>query len=90
MYKRQAVAEPKNVIAPIGTMINDVIAFCGGYKKEPRKILMGGPMMGRAIFSDEMPIVKKNNAIDVYKRQALGGHFLFFIGHRQSPPASRS
>lgn len=51
-----AVAEPKNVIAPIGTMINDVIAFCGGYKQEPRKILMGGPMMGRAIFSDEMPI----------------------------------
>ena len=58
-----AVTEPKNVIAPIGTMISDVIAFCGGYKQEPKKILMGGPMMGRAIFSDEMPIVKNNNAI---------------------------
>ncbi len=58
-----AVATPKNVIAPIGALINDVIAFCGGYKEEPRKILMGGPMMGRAIFSDEMPIVKNNNAI---------------------------
>ena len=58
-----AVATPKNIIAPIGTMINDVIGFCGGYKEEPRKILMGGPMMGRAVFSDEMPIVKNNNAI---------------------------
>jgi electron transport complex protein RnfC len=58
-----AVATPKNVIAPIGTQIHDVIEFCGGYKAEPKKILMGGPMMGRAIFSDEMPIVKNNNAI---------------------------
>ena len=58
-----AVATPKNIIAPIGTQIHDVIEFCGGYKAEPKKILMGGPMMGRAIFSDEMPIVKNNNAI---------------------------
>ena len=58
-----AVAHPKNVIAPIGTMIHDVMEFCGGYKEEPKKIIMGGPMMGRAIFSDAMPIVKNNNAI---------------------------
>lgn len=58
-----AVAEPKNIIAPIGTRIADVMAFCGGYKEPPVKILMGGPMMGRAIFSDEMPIIKNNNAI---------------------------
>ena len=58
-----AVAKPGNVLLPIGTMIHDAIGFCGGYKEEPRKILMGGPMMGRAIFSDRMPIVKNNNAI---------------------------
>lgn len=58
-----AVAEPKNIIAPIGTRIADIVNFCGGYKAEPRKILMGGPMMGRAIFSDRVPLVKNNNAI---------------------------
>ena len=63
-----AVAIPKNVIAPIGTQICDVIGFCGGYKEEPRKILMGGPMMGRAVFSDEMPIVKNNNAILAFSK----------------------
>ena len=63
-----AVATPKNIIAPIGTMINDVIGFCGGYKEEPRKILMGGPMMGRAVFSDEMPIVNNNNAILAFSK----------------------
>lgn len=58
-----AVAEPGNIIAPLGTRISDIIAFCGGYKEEPKKILMGGPMMGRAIFSDSLPVVKNNNAI---------------------------
>lgn len=58
-----AVAEPKNIIVPIGTRIADVVAACGGYRAEPKKILMGGPMMGRAVYSDEFPIVKNNNAI---------------------------
>lgn len=63
-----AVAEPKNILAPIGTQISDVIAFCGGYKEDPKKILMGGPMMGRAIPSDSMPIVKANNAILAFSK----------------------
>lgn len=58
-----AVTNPKNIIVPIGTSIADVIEACGGYKAEPKKILMGGPMMGRAVYSDEFPIIKNNNAI---------------------------
>lgn len=58
-----AVKEPKNVIVPIGAKISDIIAFCGGYKSEPKKILYGGPMMGIAVNSVEMPLVKNNNAI---------------------------
>ncbi len=58
-----AIQRPQNVIVPIGTPIKDVIAFCGGYKAEPKKLLMGGPMMGIAITSDELPILKQNNAI---------------------------
>lgn len=58
-----AVAYPQNVIVPIGTPIRDVIEFCGGYQAKPEKLLMGGPMMGIAITSDELPIIKQNNAI---------------------------
>lgn len=58
-----AVAQPKNVIVPIGTKVSDVIAFCGGYKQAPKKILMGGPMMGTPLNSDDTPIIKQNNAI---------------------------
>lgn len=61
-----AVAEPKNIIVPIGTRIYDVVQACGGYKAEPKKILMGGPMMGRAVYSDAFPIVKNNNAILIF------------------------
>lgn len=58
-----AVASPKNVIVPVGTQISDIIEFCGGYSSEPKKLIMGGPMMGVAITSDQLPILKQNNAI---------------------------
>ena len=67
-----AVTTPKNVQIPIGASVRDVIEFCGGYKSDPTKILLGGPMMGRAIYSDRMPLVKANNAILAFsKEQAL-------------------
>ena len=58
-----AIANPQNVIVPIGTKIADAVAFCGGYSKPPRKLLMGGPMMGIALTTDEQPILKQNNGI---------------------------
>ena len=61
-----AVKSPKNIIVPIGARIADVVASCGGYSAEPKKILMGGPMMGRAVYSDEFPVIKNNNAILIF------------------------
>lgn len=58
-----AIKNPANVIVPIGTPIKDVIDFVGGYREEPRKILMGGPMMGVSLPTDELYILKQNNAI---------------------------
>jgi electron transport complex protein RnfC len=58
-----AIESPKNVIAPIGARVIDVILYCEGYKAQARKVIMGGPMMGRTICSDALPILKSNNAI---------------------------
>ncbi|MBR6568118.1 MAG: electron transport complex subunit RsxC [Clostridia bacterium] len=58
-----AIKEPKNLRVPIGTNIQDIIDYCGGFKAEPRKILSGGPMMGIAICDTNAPICKQNNAI---------------------------
>ena len=60
-----AIKNPMNVIAPIGTAIEDIIEFAGGYSETPGKILYGGPMMGVAIYSPSDPIMKNTNAITV-------------------------
>ncbi|MGO2638991.1 MAG: RnfABCDGE type electron transport complex subunit C, partial [Enterococcus viikkiensis] len=53
------VAQPKNVVVPIGTPIGEVIDYCGGLVDEPSKIILGGPMMGIAQFSMDLPITKQ-------------------------------
>ncbi len=58
-----AIKNPMNVIAPIGTPIEDIIQFTGGYSKEAGKVLYGGPMMGVAVYSTDYPIMKNTNAI---------------------------
>ncbi len=58
-----AVKEPKNVIAPIGMSIADVLEQSGGTKSEVAKALYGGPMMGLAVPSLDSPILKNTNAI---------------------------
>ncbi len=58
-----AIKEPKNLRVPIGTNIQDIIDYCGGFKEEPRKIISGGPMMGIAICDTNAPICKQNNAL---------------------------
>jgi len=58
-----AIKNPKNVEVLIGTPINKLVEFCGGYRRVPKKIIMGGPMMGRAIYDDGIAVIKNNNAI---------------------------
>jgi electron transport complex protein RnfC len=61
-----AVNEAKNVRVYIGSPVKDIIAFCGGYKGTPAKLISGGPMMGTALMTDEFPVLKQNNAFLVF------------------------
>lgn len=58
-----AVAEPKNVIVPIGTSLHDLFEAAGGLKCEPKKVIMGGPMMGVAVPDLDQPVVKNTGAV---------------------------
>lgn len=58
-----AVAEPKNLIVPIGTPIKEILDFVGVDTQSVDRILMGGPMMGNPVVSDESVLEKRNNAI---------------------------
>jgi len=58
-----AIKNPKNLLVKIGTPFKDIIAQCGGYKETPGKIIMGGPMMGLAQYTDEVPVIKGTSGI---------------------------
>ncbi len=58
-----AVKNPQNVIVPIGTAMQEVFDFCGGFTAAPDKVLYGGPMMGIAVPDTTAPILKNTNAI---------------------------
>lgn len=60
-----AVAEPKNVLAPIGASLRDIIEFAGGLKEEAGKVIFGGPMMGYTASSLDEPITKTTGGITV-------------------------
>ncbi len=57
-----AVENPQNIIVPIGTPVSEVLAFTG-LREAPKKILMGGPMMGITLAAPDVPVVKNNNGI---------------------------
>ncbi len=58
-----AVKEPKNLIVPVGTPINDVIEFCGGFSEDVAKVVVGGPMMGVAQYDFTAPVMKATSGI---------------------------
>lgn len=57
------VIEPKNLECPIGTPISKLFDACGGLKDDTYKLIMGGPMMGLAQYSVDVPVGKGTGAM---------------------------
>lgn len=53
-----AVKEPKNLLLRLGATFADAISCCGGLAVSPEKIIMGGPMMGFAQSTLDVPVIK--------------------------------
>lgn len=58
-----AVGEPKNVRAIIGTSFRELLDFCKTDIDSIKKLIGGGPMMGMSIPDMNMPVVKTSNAL---------------------------
>lgn len=58
-----AIASPKNVIAPIGVSLGEIIEFAGGFNGGVGKVLYGGPMMGIPAASLSEPTLKTTGGI---------------------------
>lgn len=65
----KGIKEPKNLLVPIGTLISEVIAACGGLTADAVKVISGGPMMGFALFTLDMPVTKGTSGILVMTEQ---------------------
>ena len=58
-----AIKEPQNFRVRIGTNYHELIDAAGGFKKDPVKIISGGPMMGQALFDTNIPVTKASSAL---------------------------
>ena len=58
-----AVANPRNFRVRIGTSYKELLEEAGGFKKEPEKIVCGGPMMGFSMFDLQVPTTKTSTAL---------------------------
>lgn len=63
------VKNPGNFLVRMGTPFQQMIDFCGGLPEGDNKVLAGGPMMGKAVLSLEVPVCKGTNSITVLTDQ---------------------
>ncbi|MBR3066879.1 MAG: electron transport complex subunit RsxC [Prevotella sp.] len=59
------LAHPGNFLVRMGTPMQDLIDLCGGMPEGDNKLLAGGPMMGKALTSTEVPICKGTNSVTI-------------------------
>lgn len=57
------IERPRNFEALIGTPIRDLVAQAGGYRGNVARLVVGGPLMGFALATDEVPVAKGTNCV---------------------------
>ena len=59
------IHEPRNLFVKVGTLISHLIEECGGLREDAVKVISGGPMMGFALSSLDVPVTKGTSGIVV-------------------------
>lgn len=70
------VDNPMNVRARIGTTVADIVSFTGGYTERAEHLIIGGPMTGKSVSTDRVPLVKATNSILVVLKTSFQGNEL--------------
>lgn len=65
------VVTPKNILAPTGTRYSDLIAFSGGTKEPPAKVISGGTMMGFAVSTLEIGTTKTTSGLLLLSKRSV-------------------
>ncbi len=67
----EGINHPRNLIVRIGTLVSELIEQCGGFKGTPGKVISGGPMMGFAMFTLDMPVIKGTSGVLVMSEESV-------------------
>lgn len=59
----KSVKKPSNLLARVGTPMSELINFCGGLPEDTGKVIAGGPMMGKALSSIDVPMTKGSSGL---------------------------
>lgn len=65
----KSVSKPCNIMARIGTPINMLIEAAGGLPEDTGKIVNGGPMMGKAVNADTVPVTKGTSGVLIFPNE---------------------
>lgn len=57
------INSPGNFRVPLGINQQELVRAAGGFKGNPEKIISGGPMMGFAMFTLDVPVTKTSSSI---------------------------
>ena len=57
------ISHPRNFRALFGTPVSHLVDQCGGYSEDVARLVVGGPMMGYPLDSDDAPVVKASNCV---------------------------
>lgn len=63
------LTNPSNFVVRVGTPINALIEEAGGIPENTGKVIGGGPMMGKALISPDIPVSKGSSGILILTKE---------------------
>ena len=67
----KGIGRPANLLVKVGTRLKDIVEYLGGLQPGLCKIVLGGPMMGFAVSSLEVPVTKTTSAVLFLTREEI-------------------
>ncbi len=59
----RGIKRPANLLVKIGTKLSDIVDFCGGTTPDLARVVLGGPMMGFAVSTLDIPVTKTTSSV---------------------------
>ncbi|MBQ6834103.1 MAG: electron transport complex subunit RsxC [Lachnospiraceae bacterium] len=69
-----AIQNPQNFEVRLGQNYEELLEAAGGFKAEPEKIISGGPMMGQALFTLNVPVMKNSSALTCFTKDEVAAN----------------